>query len=199
MAEASEHTNIAKRVVEELVDVLVYAPVGLAATVVEELPALVEKGRSRLTMARTIGQFAVVVGRQRIGQAVAERRRSSSADEAGEGDGDSGRAVAEDAPVTQPAPHHRDRPEHGGDRHKGTAGPGEARPAAGDGAAPDPATLAIPGYDSLAASQVVQRLAGLSAEELAAVERYEEATRGRRTILGRIAQLSSSQDAPEHE
>jgi hypothetical protein len=49
--------------------------------------------------------------------------------------------------------------------------------------------LAIPGYDSLAASQVVARLAGLSPEERAAVKRYELATRARRTVLGRIAQL----------
>ena len=49
--------------------------------------------------------------------------------------------------------------------------------------------LAIPGYDSLAASQVVPRLAGLSAEELAAVGAYETAHRARRTILTRVRQL----------
>src|SRR6266446_3170115 len=43
--------------------------------------------------------------------------------------------------------------------------------------------LAIPGYDALSASQVVQRLAGLSADELEAVRAYESATRGRKTIL----------------
>jgi hypothetical protein len=51
--------------------------------------------------------------------------------------------------------------------------------------------LAIPGYDSLAASQVVQRLGGLTLAELEAVGEYEAATRGRRTILGRISQLSN--------
>ena len=57
------------------------------------------------------------------------------------------------------------------------------------GGRPDPSTLAIPGYDSLSASQVVQRLAGLSQDELAAVGAYEEAHRGRRTILNRVSQL----------
>jgi hypothetical protein len=52
--------------------------------------------------------------------------------------------------------------------------------------------LAIPGYDSLAASQVIPRLDGLSAEELDAVLRYERATRRRRTIFGRIAQLQGT-------
>jgi hypothetical protein len=49
--------------------------------------------------------------------------------------------------------------------------------------------LAIPSYDSLSASQVVQRLAGLSHDEVAAVQAYESATRGRRTILSRAEQL----------
>ena len=52
-------------------------------------------------------------------------------------------------------------------------------------------SLAIPGYDTLAASQVVQRLSSLRGDELEAIRRYELATRGRRTILHRIAQLST--------
>ena len=54
---------------------------------------------------------------------------------------------------------------------------------------PEADGLAIPGYDSLSASQVVQRLAGLSQGELAAVGEYEAAHRGRRTILTRVGQL----------
>lgn len=52
--------------------------------------------------------------------------------------------------------------------------------------------LAIPGYDSLAASQVVARLAGLRPKELKAVQQYELGNRARKTILGRIAQLQAS-------
>jgi hypothetical protein len=37
----------------------------------------------------------------------------------------------------------------------------------------------------------VQRLAGLSPDELEAVRAYETATRGRKTILSRVAQLQS--------
>ncbi len=51
------------------------------------------------------------------------------------------------------------------------------------------ADLAIPGYATLSASQVVRRLDGLGPGELAAVFRYESATRGRRTILHRVQQL----------
>jgi hypothetical protein len=53
----------------------------------------------------------------------------------------------------------------------------------------DEATMAIPSYDQLAASQVVARLAGLDAAELAQIEAYEQAHRARRTVLSRISQL----------
>lgn len=56
---------------------------------------------------------------------------------------------------------------------------------------PSADALAIPGYDSLSASQVVQRLAGLSRDELEAVGAYESAHRARRTILTRVNQLKA--------
>lgn len=71
------------------------------------------------------------------------------------------------------------------DRRPSTASPSPAGPT------PDPDDLAIPGYDSLSASQVVSRLAGLAPAELEAVRGYEGASRGRRTILTKIAQLQS--------
>ena len=51
------------------------------------------------------------------------------------------------------------------------------------------ASLAIPDYDGLSASHVVNRLAGLSPTELESVQRYEAAHRGRKTILSKVAQL----------
>jgi len=56
----------------------------------------------------------------------------------------------------------------------------------------DVTTLAIPDYDSLSALQVVPRLDGLTTSELEAVGLYEAATRGRKTILNKVAQLQSS-------
>ena len=56
----------------------------------------------------------------------------------------------------------------------------------------DHAKLAIADYDSLAASQVVPRLAGLDDGQLEAVRRYETAHRGRKTILGKVAQLQGA-------
>ena len=194
---------------ENALDLLVYAPVGLALTVAEELPKLAAKGRAQVqgqvTIARMVGQFAVAQGRKEI-----EKRRVGTARP---------RAPAKGA---GPSPGERERPETisatppaartGGDgsyeRMAGRSGASE--PAAEPGATASPRTdgavidvdfgagaasappaegLAIPGYDSLSASQVVQRLAGLSQEELAAVGEYEAAHRGRRTILTRVGQL----------
>jgi hypothetical protein len=56
--------------------------------------------------------------------------------------------------------------------------------------------LAIPDYDTLSASQVVQRLDGLDRRELVAVVDHETATRGRRTILHRAQQLLGSEEPP---
>jgi hypothetical protein len=54
---------------------------------------------------------------------------------------------------------------------------------------PAVSTLSIPGFDTLSASQVVQRLDGLNRTELVSVRTYEASTRGRRTILSRVDQL----------
>lgn len=68
--------------------------------------------------------------------------------------------------------------------------PSAARTAgSSDGHIPEVASLAIPGFDTLSASQVVQRLDGLSRSELVAVRAYETSGRGRRTILSRVDQL----------
>ena len=50
-------------------------------------------------------------------------------------------------------------------------------------------SLAIGDYDSLAATQIVERLEGLAPSELEAIRSYEVAHRSRYTILGKIDQL----------
>jgi hypothetical protein len=61
-----------------------------------------------------------------------------------------------------------------------------------EGPSVDVSTLAIPDYDGLSASQVVNRLAGLAPAELEQVQRYEAAHRRRKTILSKVAQLQGS-------
>jgi hypothetical protein len=153
---------------EQALDLMLFAPIGLALTVVEDFPQLAEKGRARVEQrvatARVVGQFAVAEGRRRLQGSL----------------GSQPQATVRTAGADRQA--RRDAAE--------AAAPSYSAPAPVD--APASAELAIPGYDSLSASQVVQRLPSLSPAELAAVGAYEASTRGRRTILARIAQLQQS-------
>lgn len=172
---------------DQVLDLFVYAPLGLALTAREELPKLAERGRTQLdtqlTMARVVGQFAVAEGRRQA-EKLAERAAE--------------RLVG--PPPTPPAARPSARPP-AADASSPASGSGSARSAAsarsasgspsGNGSRPSAEHLAIPGYDTLAASQVVQRLPGLAAAELEAVRAYEEGTRRRKTILTRIEQLQA--------
>jgi len=176
-----------KSPLEQALDLFVYAPLGLAITAREELPKLAEKGRSRLTgqimMARMIGQFAV-----QQGQKEAEKQVKQAVKRVGE----MGLIrVENEAPATPPAP----ASAAPAAASAPAAAPVRAEPASSTtngGGVPPVDELAIPGYDALSASQVVQRLAGLSAGELDAVARYEAATRHRKTILSRVNQLQAA-------
>jgi hypothetical protein len=87
-----------------------------------------------------------------------------------------------------------------------TGGPGQSTAAstrraerppgiAGRSSATPGTDLPIPAYDTLAASQVVERLASLTPAELESVRTHEAATRRRRTVLHRIAQLNTERDS----
>lgn len=91
---------------------------------------------------------------------------------------DGGRRGSSTAPVLTPVP---------GDTWTSDAGTDDA--GTDDDEVPASEALAIPHYDSLAASQVVPRLTALTEGELEAVAAYESAHRGRRTILHRTDQL----------
>lgn len=98
--------------------------------------------------------------------------------------------AASQRPATPPAP---ERPLASSASEPPSPPPPPERPAERERpSAPSSAAspLPIPDYDELAASQVVERLEGLDLVELEAVADYERARRGRRTILGKIEQLT---------
>ncbi|HVX18040.1 MAG TPA: hypothetical protein VHA73_08395 [Acidimicrobiales bacterium] len=164
---------------DRALDLFVYAPLGFLLEAREVLPKLAERGRgqvdNQVNMARMVGQFAVNTGKSE-----AQKRFGAVQEQAVAALGELGLWPAPDtAPAASEA-----------------AAPATPAPSA-DGAATDddaPAvdTLAIPDYDGLAASQVVPRLEGLADGELEAVRRYEASHRGRKTVLGKIAQLQSA-------
>ncbi len=151
---------------DHTLDVCVFAPIGMAMTAREDLPGLVNKGRDRveqeISNARVAGEY--VIGR--LQRRLSERlgRLWQSGDDARP---DSPPTAS--TPVPTPAP-----------------SPARAAPDAADSAT---VGAALVDYDTLSASQVVRRLESLGPDELHAVQRYEAATRNRRTILNRAAQL----------
>jgi len=208
---------------ERLLELVVFGPAGLAVTVVEEFPKLVDKGRHRVEgqvhTARLVGQFAFQMGRRQVEQAL-ERLGAEAGTRVGgappptsPSDPRAPRPVSPDADPAGPdsgatevaAP----RPQGAGVPGSGVGAadvPGPSAPlrhaapggAARNGRGPEHApSLAIPGYDSLSASQVVQRLEGLSAAELEDVRAHEAAHRQRRTILHRIEQLMAGAPGSE--
>jgi hypothetical protein len=184
---------------EKVLDVTVYAPLGLALAVSESFPDLVRKGRSRLGpqigLARTVGQFAVHQGFRQFRGLVAQRPPFPFWNPFGQRNHqDAARAATKPSgPADNGNGNGNGRTNHSSAVTTPTTPRSAPRTARAPGAARDEslaaAHLAIPSYDTLSASQVVQRLAGLSREEVEAVRAYEAATRGRRTILARAEQL----------
>ncbi|HEY5171877.1 MAG TPA: hypothetical protein VIK54_09145, partial [Acidimicrobiia bacterium] len=148
--------------------------------------------QQRVTTARSLGQVALAFGPPMV----RERVERTVADAYHRAEGLFGSATSDDvspprAPAPPPAP-----PSAGATGW--TAAPSPPREPAGftsnGGSANNDlassAGLPIPGYDALSASQVVERLMGLTRAELDAVHAYEASHRQRRTILGKIEQLA---------
>ena len=243
MATAGEGKSTAER----LLEVALFAPLGLVVTVGEVLPELAQKGRDRaapqLGVARAVGQLAVGQGRQRLASMVpwtgrppvpsvlkaggavlppldkaleaiqglmgpfgwgrrpmvraqhtygterAAEASRSPAPSAPPGAERPVRPVVRRPPDIESASGHVSRPHPAAEHDGSAAAVGQGRAATPRRARAGAPGLAIPSYDTLSASQVVQRLAGLSRDEIKAVRAYEAATRGRRTILARADQL----------
>jgi hypothetical protein len=186
------------RPTERALDLLVYGPLGLALYVRDTVPTFLKvfasRGRSELqSRRRKVGEHASgarSLGEAALGFAPDVRRRVEEglrgAREFAE-QAFSGLVVPGDGTRAAPdAPKSRRRDEAAADDRR-------ERPDAVDTTVQraEAQALVIPDYDELSASQVVERLDGLSASDLAAVRAYEEAHRGRRTILFKIDQLTT--------
>lgn len=169
----------------------VYAPLGFALEAPRLVPRFVERGRNQVALAKVVGKFAVRKGREDLEAVLLDRQAQLT---------EVLRAVGvvppvPSAPGSPPASESAGHADGAADRPPAEAPPTAPvlRPVAtANDSGIDTEELAIPGYDTLAASQVVPRLASLEADELEAIRQYEAGTRGRRTILSKIAQLQSA-------
>jgi hypothetical protein len=201
--------------IERAVDLLVYAPIGVAMFAKDTVPTFVKmfvsRGqtelqkqektlRDRANQYRAVGKFAVKYGgpevKRQAGSKLDGARRACEetfsglivSRGGGEPDETSTRTPAPE-PTPVPAPDKVEVRAPVATTNGNGRGNGNGAAATAPSAPPAP-ELAIPEYDQLSASQVVERLEGLSAGELAAVREYELAHRGRNTILGKITQLA---------
>jgi hypothetical protein len=198
---------------ERAVDLFVFAPVGVAMFAKDTVPTFlkmfVSRGQTELASRkkslhdhanqyRTVGKFAVKYGGPVVKQQAEEkldgaRRRAEETF--------SGLIVARGGAAGEPTPPTKVARAAKVEAPRGTTANGATADAphtnGTNGKAADAApvhvapALAIPEYDQLSASQVVERLDGLTPDELDAVRAYELAHRGRATILGKITQLTS--------
>ena len=159
--------------VDRLLDLVLFAPIGVLTAVRDDLSKFSAIGRREVDLARFIGRFAAQQGQQQLASRwtawCASQERSA-----------------------EPAPPTADRSAPAASSSRRAAAEAPASAPETDAETGDASELPIAEYDSLAASQVVARLAALSVEELELIEQYEAAHRARRTVLGKISQLRSS-------
>ena len=149
-------------------------PLGVLSELLRVVPRFVDRTRSQAELAANLGRHLPCLGGLLVGGSRLTPEDDEVPPDLHERVPVDVLSVLEDEPADTPAP------------------AVEAAPAPAPlAAAPSEAELPIQDYDSLAASQVVPRLATMSPDELRAVGDYELAHRKRQTILNRVAQRLS--------
>jgi hypothetical protein len=151
--------------IHRLMDQFVFAPIGALTAMKGDLEGSAERGRQRVELqlrnARFIGEMAVQHGSKEI-----VRRLKDLTGVGGS-----------------------TKPERASDASEATVTAEPTMTEEPTAEAPAPIDHLIAGYDDLSASQVVRLLESFSPVELDELVAYESATRGRRTILNKAAQL----------
>jgi hypothetical protein len=191
--------------IDRILDTFVYAPIGLLLDGKDLIPDLARRGRAQAANARVLGTFALSTADSRVQTAVADVERqlgllftalSGSTPAAGT---DGGGEQKTKSPSTASSETNKPKASRAKapakKAPKPVAKPSGRVPAKAKASSPKPpsvGSLAIDGYDTLAASQIVSRLEGLTPAERKAVAKFESANRRRKTILDKIGRL----DAP---
>ena len=202
--------------VERALEVFVYAPLGLGLWLRDLAPSMIdtvvargraevdrrqEQAQQRIKTARSMGQVAIAFGvprlRRRAEQQLHQARaQAENVVESVVGltgaNGSNGASAPPRAKPGTPPPMHAPASDAEPVVAEDVVAAAAVRSPATATKSPSSGHLAIPGYDALSASQVVERLVGLGPDELAAVRDYETSNRNRRTILGKIDQLTTA-------
>lgn len=171
-------TSDADSPLANLLDLMVYAPLGVLSIARDQFPALVERGRATVQTSgagyRAVGEFTAEQLASRVRGYVEEVRDLLVA-----------MGVVPDA-------------SHDSGRSTDTTGADVAQPDGTEGAARHQEPVegveaaietVIVGYDAMTASEIVPLLATLTAAQRTIVAEHEQMGRARRTILGRLERL----------
>lgn len=166
---ASSASDSAVDPVEQLLDLFLYAPIGLLSKGSEALPDLVQRGRTQASNARVIGQLALGATNTKARQSLSDAEAHLQAFL---------RIVTESA---RPSPTKSES--------------ADASRTVSNNATSDASITGvddlIENYDSLTAAQILPLLAPLPAEQLDRIEIHEQSQRARKTVLSRLRQLRS--------
>ena len=202
MAEPPDERNP----VDQLVDLFVYAPVGLLYEYEEIIPKLVDRGKSQVQLARVLGKLALNRGGGQEAMTMLATAVATSlakqVTEIGAAIGlappgsprPAGGAPVDVEPVPAPPPPPPAPPPQAlspdADAGSDGDGPGGDHGDAGaDGAEEDDRPLPIAGYDDLNAKEIIGLLDDLEPSQLARIRSHEEANRARKTVLGKLDRL----------
>lgn len=199
-----------KSPIDQAVDAFVYAPVGLALELLDQMPGWVARGKSQVTLGRLFAKMAVEKGQNEVGDAVSDVLSDVfGVDLKGDDKSTKESAASTLAPkeVAQPAKAKKSKaktsnaktskpkPKATKAKPKATKAkatkpkPSKAKASKSRAKASEAGDLGLESYDTLSASQIVKRLDSLSAKQLESVRLHEEAGRHRVTVLNRIRQI----------
>lgn len=148
---------------DQLLDLLVYAPVGLALEALDNFPRLVERGKSQVTLGRFVARTAAKKGSSTL-EGLADRVSNEA-----------GQVIVDLFGIDL------------------TPDPAPEEPVEATARVVVADDFPIAEYDSQAAAQIVKLLPQLSDDELGTIEAHEAANRNRVTILRKIAQLRDAE------
>lgn len=156
-----------RRPLDQLVDLFVYAPVGLAYEYQDVLPKLIKRGKSQVQIARLLGTMAA-----RQGQRTVNGRLEDAIDGAASG-------VAQG--ITDLGARVGLAPEASG------TGPDTGQVVLDAGERP----LPIAGYDDLTAKQIISLLGDLDPGQRVRIASHEASHRGRKTVMAKLDALAA--------
>ena len=186
MADDNEEQNP----VDQLVDLFVYAPVGLLYEYQDVLPKLVKRGKSQVQLARVVGQLAMNRRSTDNFTVLAEGLAGVVAKQITDLGSAIGLAPPQDAGEAADGGDETPPPPTPSSVAVEAVAPVAALPEADDDLSEvEDRPLPIARYHELKAKEIIDLLDDLEPDQLDRIRVHEEANRARKTVLGKLERL----------